>query len=151
MSSCTRCNTSWYKLAGNIGKGRTQLPRGQDFMYSKDFQNGYIDCMAKARTTSFVTPQQLKTLATQLATWSERLQIAGEIAEHQQPKGLAIYNWPSVAKGMQLLGSFVEKAEQSRMAAELGEPLSVGQPRTRSIRDDEPRSNVAEDGPRYKK
>jgi len=113
-------------------------------MSGKNFQTSYITDMVTPRTTSYVTQQQLQVLAAQLAEWSDRLKQAADVAGQQEPTGLAIYNWPSVSKGVQLLGSFVEKAEQSRMQAELGQPLEVGQPRPRSLK------SVAEESTPYR-
>ena len=118
---------------------------GLGFMATKNFLFGYIVRMARPRTTFLVTAQQLHVLAQQLADWAERLQQAAEIAEQQDPPGLAIYNWLSVSKGLQLLGSFVEKADQSKMQASLGKPLTPGQPRPRSVK------QVAEPDTEYRK
>lgn len=94
-------------------------------------------CMAVARKTTFVSASQLRSLAQQLGEWSERLSAAADVADQQPQHGLAVYNWASVSKGLQLLRSFVDKSDESRMMAELGQPLDVGQPRPRSVAEDQ--------------
>jgi hypothetical protein len=120
-------------MGGKMGCNLSQLDSKEDFRASKKFLFGYIASMSKPRLTSFVTPHQLHALSIQLAEWADRLDQAATVADKQNPPGLAIYNWASVAKGLQLLGSFVDKSEQSKLQATLGDPLSVGQPRPRSI------------------
>lgn len=76
--------------------------------------------MNTPRKVSQVSDFQLQALAKQLETWAERLTVAAKVAAQQPDKSLPIYNWPSVAKGLQLLRGFVDKADEARSEAELG-------------------------------
>ncbi len=87
---------------------------------------------AKPRPAVALTSDHLRTIADQLADWSETLRKVADVAEKQENKEIAIFNWLSVPKGLQLLESFVVKANESRRLAQLGTPIQSGELKARS-------------------
>lgn len=87
---------------------------------------------AKPRPAVALTSEHLRTIADQLAEWSETLRKVAEVAEKQENKEIAVFNWLSVPKGLQLLESFVVKANESRRLAQLGTPIQSGELKARS-------------------
>lgn len=57
---------------------------------------------AKPRPAVALTSDHLRTIADQLAEWSETLRKVAEVAEKQENKEIAVFNWLSVPKGLQL-------------------------------------------------
>lgn len=101
---------------------------------------------AKPRPAVALTSDHLKTIADQLAEWSETLRKVAEVADKQENKEIAIFNWLSVPKGLQLIESFVVKANESRRLAQLGTPVQSGELKARSRA-----KFVAEDADAYTK
>jgi hypothetical protein len=81
----------------------------------------------KPRIAIGVSANQIRVLADQLSEWSETLRKIAETAESQPDTEIALFNWQSVPKGLQLIGSFITRAQDSRRQALLGQPLSPGQ------------------------
>jgi hypothetical protein len=90
-------------------------------------------CMSEPKVTVAVTHAQLAAIASELAMLAERLKAVANTAKSQPSGSLAMYNWVSVATGMKTLSAFVARAEESRLAAELGKPVKVGQLKPRSV------------------
>lgn len=90
--------------------------------------------MTEPKATLPVTAQQLEAVAAQLVEWADRLKKAAAVARLQPDETLGIYNWRSVPKGLQLIGGFVRQADKSKMHAELGSPLGIGQLKPRSTK-----------------
>lgn len=88
--------------------------------------------MSEPKVTVAVTHTQLAAIANELFLLAERLKTVANTAKAQPSGELAMYNWVSVATGMKTISSFVAKAEESRLAAELGTPYVPGQLKPRS-------------------
>lgn len=100
--------------------------------FEKKLHDGYKKRMPEPKATIAVTHLQLHSVAIELRALAERLELVAAVAESQQSKSLAMYNWPSVDPGLKLIRNFVAKAEESRSAAERGTPMQVGQLKPRS-------------------
>ena len=87
---------------------------------------------AKPRPAVALKSAQLRVLASQLAEWSDSLRKAADVADSLPNGEIAVFNWLSVPKGLQLLESFVIKANESRRQALLGQPIAAGDLKSRS-------------------
>lgn len=79
-----------------------------------------------------VTAAQLEALAAEFENYAARVRAAAKVAKGQPNQSLAMFNWASVSTGLRLLRGFIAKADESRIAAELGNPIPVGQLKARS-------------------
>ena len=101
----------------------------------KIFQVGYkmkMPGQSEPKATTPVSAMQLDALAAELSNFAARLQQAAKVARSQPDESLGVYNWASVPTGLRMIRSFVAKADESRSAAELGNPIPIGQLKPRS-------------------
>jgi hypothetical protein len=100
--------------------------------FSRWLQSGLMAGHPQPKSTIAVTAAQLEALAAEFENYAGRVRAAAKVAKGQPEQSLAMFNWASVSTGLRLLRGFIAKADESRIAAELGNPIPVGQLKSRS-------------------